>query len=116
MIRFVRFLKSYVSCARVSQIQKLDHILIESFWMAGEALQQSWISSALEIPDRADEGVYIFAGVVQRQRRTHGAFDSEAAKNRLGAMMAGTNGDAFLIQRGADIFRAKTIEDERKHA
>ena len=65
-----------------------------------------------EIPDGGDEGVDVLAGVVEGERGADGAFDAEAAEDWLGAVVAGANGDALAVERGADVFGAIAVEDE----
>ena len=60
--------------------------------------------------------VDFFAGVVEGQARVARCFDAKAAEDRLGAVVAGSDGDSFLVQRRADVFGAESIQDEREHA
>src|ERR1700728_672972 len=77
---------------------------------------QSGPMSLFQIPQSCHQRIDLFAGVVKSERCADGALEAEAAMNRLCAMMAGANGDAFPIERGADVFRAKPIEHEGKEA
>ena len=43
-------------------------------------------------------------GVVERQRRTHGALEAKVALRRHCAVMAGPDGDAVLVEMLGDAF------------
>ena len=71
------------------------------------------------LPDavqRAPERVDVLAGVVHRQRGTRGGGHAKAIHDRLRAMMAGTDGNAFAIDDGADVVRVYAVEHERHDA
>ena len=65
-----------------------------------------------QIPDSGNQRIDVIARVIEGKRWAHGAFDAEAAKNRLRAVMAGANGDALAVQRGADVFGPVSVENE----
>ncbi len=69
-----------------------------------------------EVPEGGDEGVDVFAGVVESERWADGAFDAEAAEDGLGAVVAGADGDALAVEGGADVFGAEAVEDEGEDA
>jgi hypothetical protein len=58
------------------------------------------------------EGVDVLAHVVRRERRAHGALHAEATEDRLGAVVAGADGDAFLVERRAELLGALAVDDE----
>lgn len=62
------------------------------------------------------QGIDIGTGVIGSERSANGAFETEAAMDRLGAMMAGADGDAFAIEKVAEFLGADTVEDEGEHA
>jgi hypothetical protein len=57
------------------------------------------VTPALDAPQHGDQRIDLLAGVVERQRSTHGAFLSEPAQDRLGAVMARTHRDALAVER-----------------
>ena len=59
-----------------------------------------------------DEGVDVFADVVEGEGGADGGFEAEAAEDGLGAVVAGADGDALLVEGGADVFGALAVEDE----
>ena len=69
-----------------------------------------------EVPEGGDEGVDVFAGVVEGEGGADGGFDAEAAEDWLSAVMAGADGDALAIESGADVFGAIAVEHEREDA
>src|SRR5256885_5993314 len=73
-------------------------------------------AAGLEAHQRVAEGVDVLDRVVRRERRTDRGFEAETPEDGLRAVMARADGDAFLIERAADVFRSLAVEDEREHA
>ena len=62
-----------------------------------------------------DERVRLFARVVEAERRAARGGHVEAHHQRLRAVMAGADGDAFLVEDRADVVRMHAFEHERDH-
>src|SRR5262249_46991873 len=58
------------------------------------------------------EGVDFFLGGVQGQGGPSGGRHAETVHERLGAVVAGPQGDSFLIQDRADVVRVDAVEYE----
>ncbi len=69
-----------------------------------------------DTPNRLDEGLNVFGCVVERERGPDRAFDPKPAQDRLGAMMACPDRDAFAVKRFADVLGAALIDEERNDA
>ncbi len=64
----------------------------------------------------ADQPVDLFAGIVEGKGCTHRGLLAKAAQNGLGAVMAGADCNAFLIQRGTDGGGIESVDHEGQHA
>ena len=51
--------------------------------------------------DHRHQRVHFLAGVIKRQRRAHGGFQTKTAQDGLGTMVARAHGDAFAVERRA---------------
>ena len=70
----------------------------------------------LQIPNCRNQCINIFTRVVDSEGRAHRAFDAEAPKNRLCAVVPRADGDALTVESRSHIFRAKSIQNEGKYA
>jgi hypothetical protein len=70
----------------------------------------------LDAKQRGDQRIYVLARVVKSERRANRAFDTHTSQDRLCAMMAGANRDAFLAQGCAHLFGANIVENERQNS
>lgn len=66
-----------------------------------------------EIPQSPDPCFDIVDSVVQGKRSADSAPDSEAAEDRLSAVMPGSNRDSIAVQIIADLLGAEAIHDKR---
>lgn len=62
-----------------------------------------------DFEDAVYEGVDVLDVVVERQGGTHGALDVVVIHDGLGAVVAGTDSDAHLIQQGAHVIMVDAI-------
>ena len=69
-----------------------------------------------KVPEGGDEGVDVFAGVVEGEGWADGAFGAEATEDWLSAVVAGADGDALAVECCADVLGAESVEDEREDA
>src|SRR5207302_4228849 len=66
--------------------------------------------------DRLRQRIDLFLRVVESKRGARRGRDVESFHHRLGAVMTGANGDAFLIQNRADVVRVNVVNHEGQHA
>src|ERR1700726_2501850 len=59
--------------------------------------------AALDAQKSCDQAVNVGAGIVEGERGAHRRLEPEAPQDRLRAMVACAHGDAFAIERLADI-------------
>lgn len=68
---------------------------------------RSWggfsLKHLLDALDASNEDIDVFAGVVEGEAGTAGAFDAQAAHQRLGTMMACADGNAQAVEQCAHI-------------
>ena len=69
-------------------------------------------AAGLNAEQCGDQGVDVFAGVVERQRWADRGLEAEPAQDGLGAVVPGADRDSFLVERLADVLGAETVEDE----
>ena len=63
-----------------------------------------------------NQSPHFTVSVVHAKRGARRGRHTEAFHKRLGAMVPGANGDAFLVENGPDIVRMDTLHDKRNNA
>src|SRR5687768_15498128 len=64
----------------------------------------------------AHESVNLFGRIIEREGSARSCRNTETFHQRLGAMMAGANGDTFAIEDGADVVRMYSLQDKGQGA
>ena len=64
----------------------------------------------------AHKFIHFVMGVVERERRTHGALEAEVPLRRHRTVVSGADGDAVLVEMPRDVFVRHARNDEREHA
>src|SRR5882757_1002840 len=72
--------------------------------------------AAREAVDHVHRDVDLLVGVVERQRGPHRRLHTEAAQDRLGAVVPGAYRDALAVEFAAHLFGAEPVEHERHDA
>src|SRR5271167_2408801 len=67
----------------------------------------------LDFIDAAHQSVNFLVSIIASQSGAGGGGDAEAVHQGLGAVMAGADGDSFLVEHGADVVRVDAVEHER---
>lgn len=81
----------------VNKWQQPERLCEKDFFSAGDALA---------------EHVDFFFGVVEGQRGAHGAVDAVMVHHRLGAMGAGSDGDAEFVEHHAHVVGMDAVDQE----
>src|SRR5438067_1898068 len=68
------------------------------------------------LPNPLRQNIDLLARVVQREGGADGGGNAESIHYRLGAVLAGSDGDTFLIENRSGVVRVDAIDYERKHA
>src|SRR5208283_6226325 len=66
--------------------------------------------------NRGGEPIDLLERVVERERGASGGGNFEELHHRHGAMVAGPNGDAVLVENGAEIVGMHALDHERDQA
>src|SRR5690349_8379386 len=78
-----------------------------------------WMSprgQVLDALERVDEPVDFFGRVVDGKRGTNGRLNAEAPQRGLRTVVAGADGDAFLVEQASDFFGPPIGQHEREDA
>src|SRR5208283_3976373 len=68
------------------------------------------IPGVLGLSDCRNQGIDFFVSVVKGQGWPNRTGDAETPHGWLSTMMAGPDGDTFLVQEPAHVFRANTLQ------
>src|SRR5258707_11380555 len=85
---------------------------MDSLWKQSLILHRLLSKNLLNLMQTAYQGVDFFLGVVEGKRGPCSSRNAKAIHERLSAMMARTDGDAFAVEDRAQVVGMDAFEDE----